>query len=172
AVELNEEQRLRTLKTGVLILAGLSAAAALPASRLPEYVPGEIPDPETACSMFVQPARRPGGACRTRNCPGKGQPLLICSPLCAAAASEANTSPYSAPEVPRVLSDTGGREASAMSPRPTTPTERPTSIPRRRHSAQTWIARRSLEHMSTTGSVDGASPSVSQSIPERSALIR
>lgn len=46
AVELNEQQRLRTLKTGFLILAGISAVAALPASRLPKYVPGEIPDPE------------------------------------------------------------------------------------------------------------------------------
>ncbi|GAA1484070.1 MFS transporter [Brachybacterium fresconis] len=46
AVELNEQQRLRTLKTGFLILAGISAVAALPASRLPKYVPGEIPDPD------------------------------------------------------------------------------------------------------------------------------
>ncbi|MDN5687369.1 MAG: MFS transporter [Brachybacterium sp.] len=46
AVALNEQQRLRTLKTGFLILAGISAVAALPASRLPTYVPGEIPDPE------------------------------------------------------------------------------------------------------------------------------
>ncbi|GAA1487835.1 MFS transporter [Brachybacterium sacelli] len=46
AVQLNEEQRLRTLKTGFLILAGISAVAALPASRLPKYVPEEIPDPE------------------------------------------------------------------------------------------------------------------------------
>lgn len=46
AVALNEEQRLRTLKTGFLILAGISAVAALPASRLPKYVAGEIPDPE------------------------------------------------------------------------------------------------------------------------------
>lgn len=45
AVTLNEEQRLRTLKTGFLILAGLSAVAALPASRLPKYLPGDIPDP-------------------------------------------------------------------------------------------------------------------------------
>lgn len=45
AVALNEEQRLRTLKIGFLILAGISAAAALPASRLPRYTPGEIPDP-------------------------------------------------------------------------------------------------------------------------------
>ncbi|MBK0422578.1 MFS transporter [Leucobacter sp. CSA2] len=37
AVGLNEEQRLRTLKIGFLILAGVSAAAAIPASRLPRY---------------------------------------------------------------------------------------------------------------------------------------
>ncbi|WP_028660965.1 MFS transporter [Nocardioides insulae] len=43
AVELNEDQRLQTLKLGFLILAGISAAAALPASRLPRYRPGEIP---------------------------------------------------------------------------------------------------------------------------------
>ena len=41
AVELNEEQRLRTLKIGFLLLAGLSAIAAIPASRLPKYRPGE-----------------------------------------------------------------------------------------------------------------------------------
>ena len=45
AVALNEQQRLRTLKIGFLILAGVSAVAALPASRLPAYRPGEIPDP-------------------------------------------------------------------------------------------------------------------------------
>ena len=44
AVALNEEQRLRTLKLGFLILAGVSAVAALPASRLPRYRPEEIPD--------------------------------------------------------------------------------------------------------------------------------
>ena len=43
AITLNEEQRLRTLKLGFLILAGVSAAAALPASRLPKYRPDEIP---------------------------------------------------------------------------------------------------------------------------------
>ncbi|MFD5598528.1 MFS transporter [Leucobacter sp. NPDC058333] len=48
AVELNEEQRLRTLKLGLLILAGISAVAALPASRLPRYSREEIPDPEAA----------------------------------------------------------------------------------------------------------------------------
>ena len=45
AVELNSEQRLRTLKLGFLVLAGISLAAALPASRLPKYRPDEIPDP-------------------------------------------------------------------------------------------------------------------------------
>jgi len=44
AVELNEEQRLRTLKIGFLILAGVSAIAAIPASRLPRYRPDEIPE--------------------------------------------------------------------------------------------------------------------------------
>jgi predicted MFS family arabinose efflux permease len=43
AVALNEEQRLRTLKIGFLLLAGISALAALPASRLPKYRPDEIP---------------------------------------------------------------------------------------------------------------------------------
>lgn len=43
AVALNEEQRLRTLKLGFLLLAGISAIAALPASRLPKYRPEEIP---------------------------------------------------------------------------------------------------------------------------------
>lgn len=45
ALQLNEEQRLRTLKFGFLILAGVSAVAAIPASRLPRYRPEEIPDP-------------------------------------------------------------------------------------------------------------------------------
>ncbi|MBF6086823.1 MFS transporter [Nocardia cyriacigeorgica] len=45
AVAVNEDVRLRTLKFGLLILAGISATAILPASRLPDYRPGEIPDP-------------------------------------------------------------------------------------------------------------------------------
>ncbi len=48
AITINEEERLRTLKLGFLLLAGLSALAAIPASRLPKYKPEEIPvDPET-----------------------------------------------------------------------------------------------------------------------------
>lgn len=46
AVELNEQQRLQTLKIGFLILAGLSAVAAIPSSRLPRYRPSEIPEPD------------------------------------------------------------------------------------------------------------------------------
>lgn len=45
AVAVNEEARLGTLKLGLLILAGISAVAILPASRLPRYKPDEIPDP-------------------------------------------------------------------------------------------------------------------------------
>jgi hypothetical protein len=46
AVAINEEQRLRTLRLGFLVLAGISAIAALPASRLPRYRPEEIPAPD------------------------------------------------------------------------------------------------------------------------------
>ncbi|MDF2920196.1 MAG: transporter [Microbacterium sp.] len=42
AVEINEEVRLRSLKLGLLILAGVSLVAILPASRLPDYRPGEL----------------------------------------------------------------------------------------------------------------------------------
>lgn len=45
AVVVNEESRLGTLKLGLLLLAGISALAILPASRLPQYRPHEIPDP-------------------------------------------------------------------------------------------------------------------------------
>lgn len=42
AVEINEQQRLRTLKLGFLILAGVSLVAAIPASRLPKYRAEEL----------------------------------------------------------------------------------------------------------------------------------
>lgn len=45
AIAINEDVRLRTLKFGLLILAGLSALALIPAARLPRYKPDEIPDP-------------------------------------------------------------------------------------------------------------------------------
>ncbi|PCE15010.1 MFS transporter [Microbacterium sp. SZ1] len=48
AVAVNEESRLGTLRLGLLLLAGISAIAILPASRLPRYKPDEIPDPSPA----------------------------------------------------------------------------------------------------------------------------
>jgi MFS family permease len=46
AVDINTDARLRALKLGLLIMAGVSALAILPASRLPAYKPHEIPDPQ------------------------------------------------------------------------------------------------------------------------------
>ncbi|WP_374105617.1 MFS transporter [Rhodococcus erythropolis] len=45
AVAVNEDARLGTLKLGLLILAAISATAIIPATRLPNYRPHEIPDP-------------------------------------------------------------------------------------------------------------------------------
>jgi predicted MFS family arabinose efflux permease len=45
AVRVNTESRLRALKIGLLIMAALAFLAILPAGRLPDYRPGEIPDP-------------------------------------------------------------------------------------------------------------------------------
>jgi len=43
AVRVNTEARLRALKLGLLIMAGLSLLAIVPAGRLPPYRPGELP---------------------------------------------------------------------------------------------------------------------------------
>jgi len=48
AVSVNEQARLGTLRLGLLILAGISAIAIVPASQLPRYKPEEIPDPSPA----------------------------------------------------------------------------------------------------------------------------
>jgi MFS family permease len=45
AVRVNTESRLRALKIGLLIMAGLSLLSIIPAGRLPDYRPGELPDP-------------------------------------------------------------------------------------------------------------------------------
>ncbi|WP_280272375.1 hypothetical protein [Nocardia wallacei] len=45
AIAVNEDARLDTLKFGLLLLAAVSATAVVPAARLPNYRPGEIPDP-------------------------------------------------------------------------------------------------------------------------------
>ncbi|WP_242497709.1 MFS transporter [Microbacterium protaetiae] len=44
AVEVNEQSRLSALRLGLLILAGVSAIAIVPASRLPKFKPGEVPE--------------------------------------------------------------------------------------------------------------------------------
>lgn len=45
ALRINTESRLRALKIGLLLMAGLALLSILPASRLPGYKPGEIPEP-------------------------------------------------------------------------------------------------------------------------------
>lgn len=44
AVAVNEDARLRALRLGLLVLAGVSALAVVPASRLPGYRPDEVPE--------------------------------------------------------------------------------------------------------------------------------
>jgi predicted MFS family arabinose efflux permease len=48
AVRVNTEARLRALKIGLLIMAGLALLAFIPAGRLPNYRPGEIPSDQPA----------------------------------------------------------------------------------------------------------------------------
>ena len=43
AIRVNTDARLRALKIGLLIMAGLAILAIIPAGRLPDYKPGEIP---------------------------------------------------------------------------------------------------------------------------------
>ena len=45
AVRVNTEARLRALKIGLIVMAGLALLSIFPAGRLPNYVPGEIPEP-------------------------------------------------------------------------------------------------------------------------------
>lgn len=45
AVQFNTDARLNALRLGLLILAGVSALAIIPATRLPNYKPEGIPDP-------------------------------------------------------------------------------------------------------------------------------
>jgi len=51
AVRINTDARLRALRLGFLIMAGLALITIIPAGKLPNYIPGEIPSdepPETA----------------------------------------------------------------------------------------------------------------------------
>jgi hypothetical protein len=44
-VRINTDARLRALKIGLVIVAGIAMLAIIPAQRLPNFVPGEVPDP-------------------------------------------------------------------------------------------------------------------------------
>lgn len=44
AVRVNEEARLRALRIGLLLMAGVALLAIMPAGRLPDYKPGEMPE--------------------------------------------------------------------------------------------------------------------------------
>ncbi len=48
AVVVNAESRLRALKIGLLIMAAIALLSIIPAGRLPDYKPGEIPAPDKA----------------------------------------------------------------------------------------------------------------------------
>lgn len=48
AVRVNTEARLRALKIGLLIMAGIAMLAIFPAGRLPDYIPGELRTPGAA----------------------------------------------------------------------------------------------------------------------------
>jgi len=58
AVRINTESRLRALKIGLLIMAGLSLLAIIPAGRLPSYRPGEIPEQLPPAGRAVPSERR------------------------------------------------------------------------------------------------------------------
>jgi hypothetical protein len=62
AVRVNTEARLRALKIGLLFLAGLALLSIIPAGRLPNYVPGEIPEdtpPRVQANPTARLVRRP-----------------------------------------------------------------------------------------------------------------
>jgi len=48
AVRVNTEARLRALKIGLIVMAGIAMLAIFPAQRLPNYIPGEVPDASAA----------------------------------------------------------------------------------------------------------------------------
>ena len=48
AMRVNSEARLNALRAGLLLMSLVSLLSILPAGRLPDYLPGEIPDPQTA----------------------------------------------------------------------------------------------------------------------------
>ena len=65
AVRINTESRLRALKIGLLVMAGLAMLTILPAGGLPDYLPGELPaEPPPGVSAVREASlieRPPGG---------------------------------------------------------------------------------------------------------------
>lgn len=55
AVRINTEARLRALKIGLLLMAGVALLCIFPARRLPSYRPGEIPAHPTPAGNLVKP---------------------------------------------------------------------------------------------------------------------
>jgi len=56
AVRINTEARLLALKIGLLLMAGLALLSIIPAGRLPDYVPGQVPADEPEKSGGGKPA--------------------------------------------------------------------------------------------------------------------
>jgi predicted MFS family arabinose efflux permease len=57
AVRINSDSRLRALKIGLLVMAAVAFLAIIPAGRLPNYLPGEVPaDPAPEKSSVIQSA--------------------------------------------------------------------------------------------------------------------
>ena len=55
AVRINTEARLRALKIGLLLMAGVALLCIIPARRLPNYRPGEIPAHPALVGQAVKP---------------------------------------------------------------------------------------------------------------------
>jgi MFS family permease len=55
AVRVNTEARLRALKIGLLLMAGLALLAVIPAGQLPNYRPGEVPSDDAPGKARGQP---------------------------------------------------------------------------------------------------------------------
>jgi len=58
AMRINTEARLRALKIGLLIMAGLALLTIIPAGKLPNYIPGEIPSDQPPTRRERAPAAK------------------------------------------------------------------------------------------------------------------
>jgi hypothetical protein len=58
AVRFNTEARLRALKIGLLIMAGLALLTIIPAGQLPNYIPEEVPSDQPSTRRERAPAAK------------------------------------------------------------------------------------------------------------------